>query len=487
MLAYFVGLCLAPAVATAQAVDCPAIIQAALDAADEACNQTGRNQACYGNVTLNAQPQADVTEFDFDERGERVDVANVSTLELRPWSEDGQEWGIALMKLQTNIPDTLPGQNVTFLLFGDVRIENPVATNTEPVTFEVTASGTAYLRGEPDFVAEFTGELPDGESAMVIGRTADSEWILLELADQSTGWTSYNSVRTDGDFSLLNVVGPTAEPPQPPMQAFYFQSGIADAPCAGAPDSGILVQTPEGAAQVEFTVNEVNIRLGSTIYLQAQPAGDMTISIVEGQARVEAQGVAVVAPAGTLVRIPLDNNRQASGPPLPEPYGDLSNLPVRILDRAITVATPLTADQITRLAAPPAETTDEPPSQADNIQLVSGLWRWATIQQPANCAPRDMVIELYDIVIESQDEGATLIMTFSSNGTPRFTRTWTRVEQNTYFEQVNEGVELTLRLISPEHFILEGVIVILLDETDEPECLRDTNDLALITPAEEGS
>ena len=30
------------------------------------------------------------------------------------------------------------------------------------------------------------------------------------------------------------------------MQAFYFRSGIGDAPCAEAPNSGILIQTPEG-------------------------------------------------------------------------------------------------------------------------------------------------------------------------------------------------------------------------------------------------
>ena len=30
------------------------------------------------------------------------------------------------MKLQANLPDSLPGQNVTFLMFGDVQIQNAV-------------------------------------------------------------------------------------------------------------------------------------------------------------------------------------------------------------------------------------------------------------------------------------------------------------------------------------------------------------------------
>jgi hypothetical protein len=33
-------------------------------------------------------------------------------------------WGVAVLKLQANMPGTVPGQNVTFLVFGDTSIEN---------------------------------------------------------------------------------------------------------------------------------------------------------------------------------------------------------------------------------------------------------------------------------------------------------------------------------------------------------------------------
>jgi hypothetical protein len=33
------------------------------------------------------------------------------------------EWGMVLMRVQANLPDTLPGQNVLFLLFGDVELD----------------------------------------------------------------------------------------------------------------------------------------------------------------------------------------------------------------------------------------------------------------------------------------------------------------------------------------------------------------------------
>ena len=36
-----------------------------------------------------------------------------------------RDWGIAVLKAQANLPDALPGQNVTFLLFGDTTVDNP--------------------------------------------------------------------------------------------------------------------------------------------------------------------------------------------------------------------------------------------------------------------------------------------------------------------------------------------------------------------------
>src|SRR5689334_13688153 len=110
----FLLLCLAPVIALAQE-DCPSIIKAALDTTNQFCATIGRNQACYGNITLDAVPQAgiDEDELDFEKPGDLVSIANVSTLTLSPWDKTQNTWGISLMKLQANLPATLPGQNVT--------------------------------------------------------------------------------------------------------------------------------------------------------------------------------------------------------------------------------------------------------------------------------------------------------------------------------------------------------------------------------------
>ncbi len=326
----------------AQEATCPAIVQAALDATDEQCSATGRNEACYGNINLEAIPQAGVETFTFSTPGDIVPVSAVQNLTLSSRVEEAGEWGIALLQLQANLPESLPGQNVTFLLFGAVEITNGVETNVEPITFNVVAQGDSNVHSVPSAQDAVLTTLAAGQTATAVGRNADSAWVQVALADGSTGWVTAAGFTAEGDITTLNMTAPVLTP----MQAFYFNSGTGDAPCAEAPDSGILVQTPEGAAQIQFIVNDVSITLSSTAYLQAQPGGDMTTSVVEGEATVTAGGASVDVPAGSFVTVPLDQDGRASGAPSdPQPYdpAQMAVLPVRILPRAITIADPIGA------------------------------------------------------------------------------------------------------------------------------------------------
>jgi hypothetical protein len=255
----------------AQETSCQAIVFDALAAVDSLCEETGRNEACYGNVMLTVEARDDVKSLNFDAPGDRVRVADIQSLRLTGMDEAVPEWGVALMKLQANLPDTLPGQNVTILLFGDVDLRNATDADDEAVT---------------------------------------------------------------------------------PMQAFYFRSGVGDSPCAEAPESGILIQTPEGVGEVEIVVNEVKIQLGSTAFLQAVPGEAMVIDVLEGLGVVEAFGERRFVPAGVRVRVPIDANLAASGPPaLQEAYRmiDLRALPVDNLPDKIEVAPPLAENKLEKI------------------------------------------------------------------------------------------------------------------------------------------
>ena len=174
-----------------------------------------------------------------------------------------------------------------------------------------------------------------------------------------------------------------------PMQAFYFTSGLTDAPCATTPDSGILIQTPTGAGTVQLRANDVDIQLGSTVFLQAVPDDALYVSVLEGHATLTAQGHSQVVPPGTVGRVPLGADGAASGPPeYPVPYAFqmLRTLPVgsglltpvevrRATARAnIDAAIAEIVGVTVSAPAPPAPAANPGGAAQNNGQSGSGQW-----------------------------------------------------------------------------------------------------------------
>lgn len=158
--------------------DCPVFVQQALQRIGDVCATTQRNQACYGNGQIAIDPQPNVRLMPFDTVGDMVALSAIQSLTLSPLDTATDAWGLSLLQVQASLPDTLPGQNVTMLVSGDVEL----------------------------------------------GHESDS------------------------------------------LEAYYFSGGIGDGGCNSAPN-GIMIQTPEGAGQVELTLNNMTFSVGSTLFL----------------------------------------------------------------------------------------------------------------------------------------------------------------------------------------------------------------------------
>lgn len=102
---------------------CVEILARAMDAVQSSCNDLGRNKACYGNNRVKVEPSGD-TALKFDAVGDRAAIQGIRTLVTSPLDVQAGTWGLSLLKLQANLPDSLPGQNITFLVYGDTSIEN---------------------------------------------------------------------------------------------------------------------------------------------------------------------------------------------------------------------------------------------------------------------------------------------------------------------------------------------------------------------------
>jgi hypothetical protein len=110
---------------------CAAEILDVLPSLDQICGGAGRNQLCYGSSQVLVEPSAP----DFQGPGDLINIAEVSSLTIESNLSDRQ-WGASLLKIQANLPSALPGQNLIFLLFGNLTLQ-PEASNGTVQAFQL--------------------------------------------------------------------------------------------------------------------------------------------------------------------------------------------------------------------------------------------------------------------------------------------------------------------------------------------------------------
>lgn len=109
-----------------QADSCDTIVYRAFNLASEACLNLGEGEACYG------YNQAQVTLWDgeisndFIEPSDRISLQDSYQISTSPLNLEDNKWGIVFIQMQANVENTLPGQNILFILFGDTTMSNRV-------------------------------------------------------------------------------------------------------------------------------------------------------------------------------------------------------------------------------------------------------------------------------------------------------------------------------------------------------------------------
>ena len=102
---------------------CQLLIQKAMVASADYCNEVASNEACYGNNTLSADLAPGATDR-FIQRGDIVSVEQLLRIVASPLKPDTNEWGIAVLKVFANLPRSLPGQTITMVVFGNTTLDN---------------------------------------------------------------------------------------------------------------------------------------------------------------------------------------------------------------------------------------------------------------------------------------------------------------------------------------------------------------------------
>lgn len=110
---------------------CPASVVDAVRAIGATCDNQERNSACYGSDHVEASFSQPVDAGLFDQPSDRAALDLFESIRTTPFDALTGRWGAAVLKLQANIPGSLPGQVVTMLLIGDAQVQNAADPTTQ--------------------------------------------------------------------------------------------------------------------------------------------------------------------------------------------------------------------------------------------------------------------------------------------------------------------------------------------------------------------
>lgn len=325
----------------AEKSDCAVLVEEALATVSDACSGLGRNKVCYGHNMVAVTNFSNETPENFAAAGDTIDVTHLSTLTTAPLAIDEGVWGIALLSLQANLSDTLPGQNVTFVVFGDTELVNEIPLEQQaPPSPILTAQSTGNIntRSGPDTGYDIVGTLAAGDEITLTGRNETGDWGQFS-SGEITAWVYIPLLTITEDVTALQVVdpnAPTITAYTTPIQAFRLTAGIGRPLCEEAPRDGLLVQAPTGIT-VYFRINSVDVTVGSTALLLSGEAGQISINTFDGQVSVTSAGETQIATPGERVDV-------VSGQPPAEsvPYSmeDVLNTPVELLPEEVFIPPP---------------------------------------------------------------------------------------------------------------------------------------------------
>lgn len=283
---------------------CFALVETALDTVGDACNDMARNQACYGNPQVTGSFWDDDYAASFSEPADRVPVLDLQTITSLPLNPTDEEWGLAVLNVQADIPDTIPGQGVTFLLMGDVSLENEVAPDQAAVpvapVIGMVVSGANLRSGPTTEVNNVIDGATAGDELALTGVDASGNWFQVVHDDGGKAWI-HSSLVNAGDTSGLPVTDST--PRYSSMQAFYLAPNFGSPACAEAPNALVI---HNGSGQnATMRINGLNVTLGSTVIFTMAEIGDtvaLVITLVEGHmdARSRAMDLTLANPGETV-------------------------------------------------------------------------------------------------------------------------------------------------------------------------------------------
>lgn len=311
----------------AQDNDCPVLERNAVTQSWASCAELAIGEACYGNSSLSAELLSD--DLSFSESGDRVALDSLATLSS---SKEDKQYGVALLRTSGYAIDSWISQDVVLALLGDVTIANTgnENINVPVVTAPIVGSQGANVRSGTSTDYRLITTLFEGEIVKITGRLADDSYYRIQLPSGEIGWIAAGAVEEDvSNLPIVDLDSVTPEILYAPYSSFSLETAFADAQCRESWESGLLVQAPKDSI-VRLRINDTEILLNGTIFVQSRPTVDNRIFVIEGSVKVGE----TIAEEGYWLLIAIDGID-----PLMETYelSRLAYLPTEILPRYVYI------------------------------------------------------------------------------------------------------------------------------------------------------
>ncbi len=198
----WVGLMMAAVIAAQAplAASCGEQVRQALQAANAACEGVERNQICYGNLAGSVVPRNLSLDLEWDAVGDRLNLNDIAGLTLSPMESETEQWGVAVMAVQASLPDTLPDENVTILLFGNVIIEDAAADPSAANPMQAF-----YLKNGTDSDAVECAEAPTNGIVIQTPKGLGLIELTINGVNVSLGSTALFTLPTSGTGGNMRV------------------------------------------------------------------------------------------------------------------------------------------------------------------------------------------------------------------------------------------------------------------------------------------
>ncbi|MGB7341628.1 MAG: SH3 domain-containing protein [Phototrophicaceae bacterium] len=333
----------APEIAPTQSDVCPIGVQDSFTAVEILCSDVASGEACIGNGTVNATFGAEVASS-FAQSNDRAQISNLDRIQL----VSGTTWTVIRAELGLSTTDGGDIAQATVFAYGNLTLTDTGRVATGSVqNGTVIAERGMNVRRAPGNEGVVVWQLQGGQDIIVTGISADREWIRMVIPNEfaGTGWVYAPYISVEGGDETLAVVGVNSPVPDfsapefTPGQSYELLSELPSENCdSDVPISGLLVQSPSSTPDaLRLQINNAEIQINGTVFIQAQVGEVLRISVLEGEATVLANNSDVSAQADNRINVPLDINLVVNGAPQAEAFdaAELANVPIRLLPRPI--------------------------------------------------------------------------------------------------------------------------------------------------------